>query len=351
LIGTTRGNHTTSFNNFLVNSGTAGQARFAGISLNAVSSNANDSIISMVFRVEDAATSGGQIQLTDAIDFASAPALSNTTLTISNVGTAPYILKADPTVFVAGIASAKVNIQGLNFSATSKVIVDNQAMVTEFVNSTALRGYLTSAPLANVGAPTLLVREGAIDSNTVTLTVMQQPSFNDVPSSHIFSNYVETFRLRGITAGCSTTPPRYCVDDPTTRGQMAVFILASMDIPKDDSLPALYNDIQGHYAYGFIQKATKLDIVFGCSANSYCPDLPLTRAEMAVFVIKAMGLPPDNTGSQVFDDVPPSHPYYGYINTFYKKGITAGCSSTPKLYCPEAPVSRGQMAVFLTNGF
>ena len=33
------------------------------------------------------------------------------------------------------------------------------------------------------------------------------------------------------------------------------------------------------------------------------------------------------------------------------RGITAGCSVTPRLYCPASPVTRGQMAVFLSRAF
>jgi hypothetical protein len=48
-----------------------------------------------------------------------------------------------------------------------------------------------------------------------------------------------------------------------------------------------------------------------------------------------------------FDDVPPGHMFYDQINWIYENGITSGCSVTPPLYCPDAAVSRGQMAVFM----
>jgi hypothetical protein len=48
-----------------------------------------------------------------------------------------------------------------------------------------------------------------------------------------------------------------------------------------------------------------------------------------------------------FDDVPPGHMFYDQIMWLVDQQITSGCSVTPPLYCPNAAVSRGQMAVFM----
>jgi hypothetical protein len=45
-------------------------------------------------------------------------------------------------------------------------------------------------------------------------------------------------------------------------------------------------------------------------------------------------------------DVPTSHPFFRFIEALARAGITAGCG--PGIYCPEAPLTRGQMAVFLS---
>ena len=52
----------------------------------------------------------------------------------------------------------------------------------------------------------------------------------------------------------------------------------------------------------------------------------------------------------VFDDVPVSHPFYNAITNFALSGYTSGCSVTPSLYCPNDPVTRAQMAVFINRG-
>jgi hypothetical protein len=63
--------------------------------------------------------------------------------------------------------------------------------------------------------------------------------------------------------------------------------------------------------------------------------LPFTRGEVY------------NVTHTTFADVPASHPFYEYIEAFYKSGITSGCSLTPKMFCPDQLVARGEMAVFL----
>jgi hypothetical protein len=49
--------------------------------------------------------------------------------------------------------------------------------------------------------------------------------FNDVPDTHPFFKYIQKLREIGITGGCSMAPPLYCADGPVTRGQMAVFLV------------------------------------------------------------------------------------------------------------------------------
>jgi hypothetical protein len=53
-------------------------------------------------------------------------------------------------------------------------------------------------------------------------------------------------------------------------------------------------------------------------------------------------------GTATFNDVPTNHPFFQYIEALAKSGITGGCGSGN--YCPDAPVTRGQMAVFLAKG-
>jgi S-layer homology domain len=52
-------------------------------------------------------------------------------------------------------------------------------------------------------------------------------------------------------------------------------------------------------------------------------------------------------GTATFNDVPTSHPFFQFIEALAASGITGGCGSGN--YCPDNPVTRGQMAVFLAK--
>jgi len=52
-------------------------------------------------------------------------------------------------------------------------------------------------------------------------------------------------------------------------------------------------------------------------------------------------------GTATFNDVPTGHPFFQYIEALAASGITGGCGSGN--YCPDAPLTRGQMAVFLAK--
>ena len=53
-------------------------------------------------------------------------------------------------------------------------------------------------------------------------------------------------------------------------------------------------------------------------------------------------------GSATFVDVPTNHPFYQFVEALSRSGITAGCQVSPSMYCPDQPLTRGQMAVFLS---
>jgi hypothetical protein len=55
---------------------------------------------------------------------------------------------------------------------------------------------------------------------------------------------------------------------------------------------------------------------------------------------------PDPAGA-TFADVPHGHPFHRFVEALVAAGITGGCGGGN--YCPDAPVTRGQMAVFLAG--
>jgi hypothetical protein len=73
------------------------------------------------------------------------------------------------------------------------------------------------------------------------------------------------------------------------------------------------------------------------------PDVVRFAAIRVYYTLQASPAP----ATASFTDVPTSHPFFQFIEALVASGITAGCGGG--LYCPDAPLTRGQMAVFLSK--
>jgi hypothetical protein len=102
--------------------------------------------------------------------------------------------------------------------------------------------------------------------------------------------------------------------------------------------------------YRFVETILHGRITAGGFCGGYCPTDSTLRKQMAVFVLKAKEgpffVPPPATG--LFNDVPAADPFAPWIEELFRRGVVAGCA-TPggPNYCPDEPVLRQQMAVFL----
>jgi hypothetical protein len=86
-----------------------------------------------------------------------------------------------------------------------------------------------AVPVASSPAPSFTSPFQVVDA----LLVSPAPAvatFNDVPTTHPFFQFIEALAASGITAGCQTAPPLYCPDSPLTRGQMAVFLAKALGL-------------------------------------------------------------------------------------------------------------------------
>ncbi len=188
--------------------------------------------------------------------------------------------------------------------------------------------------------------------------------FADVPvtGKEWMEPWVDAFYYNGITTGCGVGPLIYCPESNVTRAEMAVFILRAMhgqgyapppptgvfsDVPVAGK-EWMQRWIEDFYAHG---------ITTGCGLDPliYCPENNVTRAEMAVFILRAIHTlpytPPE--APHLFDDVPVAGKEWmePWIEDFYVHGITTGCGMEPLIYCPENSVTRAEMAVFIDRAF
>ncbi len=100
--------------------------------------------------------------------------------------------------------------------------------------------------------------------------------------------------------------------------------------------------------YAFIENLFHNGVTGGCAGGGYCPGNNVTRAQMAVFLLKSRygsGFVPRPATGTAFTDVPASNPFAPWIEELAREGVTGGCGGG--LYCPNNSVTRQQMAVFL----
>jgi hypothetical protein len=183
-------------------------------------------------------------------------------------------------------------------------------------------------------------------------------SFTDVPLTSVFWQWIERLYNAGITDGCTET--EYCPELAVSRAQMAIFLekgKRGADHEPDAATGEVFSDVaMDDFAADWIELLFADGITDGCQIEperKYCPNSPVSRAQMAIFLMKAKYVeefePDFEETSTGFSDVNMTDPAGPYIMQLVLEGITSGCGDG--LYCPDLPVTREQMAIFLVKTF
>jgi Tol biopolymer transport system component len=153
-----------------------------------------------------------------------------------------------------------------------------------------------------------------------------------------FKAHIEWAYAEGITGGC--TAERFCPEGNVTRAQMAMFLDRALDLPSTTT--DFFSDDNGKTGEASINRLAASGITGGCAPGRFCPSASVTRGQMAAFLARALDLP--GTSTDYFTDDETST-FESSINKVAAAGITGGCGGTK--YCPLGNVTRGQMAAFL----
>jgi PKD repeat protein len=197
---------------------------------------------------------------------------------------------------------------------------------------------------------TVVDSDGLSDSDSVSITATLRPGGTFVDDNeHFAEGAVEAIAAERITNGCN--PPgndRFCPQDVVTRGQMAAFLARALSLPP--TAEDFFDDDDGSVFEAAIDKLAAARITVGCNppANTrFCPSDPVTRGQMAAFLSRAFGLPGGESDAFRDDD---GSVFESAIDRLATAGITAGCNPpTNDRFCPDSPVRRGEMAVFLAR--
>ena len=99
-----------------------------------------------------------------------------------------------------------------------------------------------------------------------------------------------------------------------------------------------------------VERLAELEITAGCKTDPlrYCPDRAVNRAQMASFLVRAFDLQPGPPAG--FADVTSGSTHEANIDALAAAGVTVGCRTGPLRYCPGTTVTRAPMATFLARG-
>lgn len=160
----------------------------------------------------------------------------------------------------------------------------------------------------------------------------------------------DALEARGILEMTECGEGLVCPGDDMERWVMAVWLVRALDGADPEGVTTTrFVDVDaGEWWMPFVERLAELGVTKGCKLDpaEYCPDEPVTRGQMASFLTRAFDLEP--AGAAGFVDVGGSS-HEAHINALAAANITRGCDTEPARYCPGSNVSRGQMATFLAR--
>ena len=171
---------------------------------------------------------------------------------------------------------------------------------------------------------------------------------SDSEEAGVRRSAVEALDAAGILRGTGCTYDRLCPQEPLPRWAMAVWLVRALDgrdPPRTGG--SRFADVASWQWWApHVERLAELGVTRGCKTDParFCPDRPVSRAQMASFLQRAFRLSPAESAG--FTDTRGST-HESAIDALAEARITLGCSATPARYCPRAPVSRAQMASFL----
>jgi endo-1,4-beta-xylanase len=171
-----------------------------------------------------------------------------------------------------------------------------------------------------------------------------------VPADHPFYPYIRCLKCRRILGGYSDGTFR--PDNYITRGQLSKIVAnaASIQDPVPPDRQSFSDVPPTHPFWVYIERLSARGIIGGYADGTFRPDSQATRGQIARLVAQAAGIqdpiPPD---TQSFSDVPPTHPFWVYIERLSARGIIGGYADGT--FRPDNNATRGQTAKIETNAF
>ncbi len=177
----------------------------------------------------------------------------------------------------------------------------------------------------------------------------QDRLFGDV-SEGVHEPAISALSERGVFDGTLCGEDLFCPGDEIARSTVAVWLVRALEDAEPPPVEeSRFDDVSSAaWEARYIERLAELGVTAGCKVEPlrFCPEQPVSRGQMASFLVRAFDLQP--VGEAGFADTAHSA-HRAAIDALAVAGITAGCATTPLRYCPDRPVTRAQMATFLAR--
>ncbi len=176
----------------------------------------------------------------------------------------------------------------------------------------------------------------------------QSGTYRDVLAGSYYTQPITELAKSGVFQGTDCAEGMFCPDRPLLRWEMAVWVVRVVD-GTDPEAPAggsRFGDVAGDLWWAaHVERMYELGITSGCGdGTNYCPNEPIKRSHMAVFLARAFDLTPGpHPGFRDVNSV--SDWFHDEVIALARSGITAGCGSG--YFCASEDTTRAQMATFL----
>ena len=201
-----------------------------------------------------------------------------------------------------------------------------------------------------VGPVSGVVQEFAVLSGVEGVLVAEE-GYSDIAGAGVHRRNVETLLERGVLEGTECGPEEFCPAGPIQRWVMAVWLVRAVDDAEPDPAgSSRFSDVDaGEWWLPYVERLADLGITLGCAVEParFCPADPVTRQQMASFLVRAFQLEPAPANG--FIDVLKGNSHLADISALAASGITAGCATEPARFCPDSLTTRAQMATFLAR--
>ena len=214
--------------------------------------------------------------------------------------------------------------------------------IAGLTNGTEYHIFITATNTHATSSPSLTITAQPL------ATATQVAGFADVGAGSVHATAIaaladdDTFGNDGIfqRTRCSAG---FCPNTALKRWEMAVWLVRALDGREPPATPSGFSDTAGAWYDRHVNGLADRGITSGCTDSTFCPNSAVTRAQMAVFLVRAFNIA--SAGSAGFTDVDSDYWAYNQINSIAAAGITSGC--TASTFCPGSSTSRAQMATFI----